>query len=110
MTLAKPASVLFDLDGTIIDSKGDIAAACNHALTSVDRAPLDEAVIATFVGDGARMLVARALGLAPDETLVERALTSFHRYYEDHAAVYTTLMPGALEVLDALVDLSLIHI
>ena len=82
MTLAKPLAVLFDLDGTLIDSKGDIAAACNHALTSVDRAPLEERVIAGFVGDGARMLVSRALGLPPEEPLVERALTEFHRYYE----------------------------
>ena len=104
MPLVNPFAVLFDLDGTIIDSRGDIAAACNHALTSVDRAPLEEQVIAGFVGDGARMLVARALALAPDEPLVERALTAFHRYYEDHAAVHTTLMPGAREVLDALGD------
>jgi 2-phosphoglycolate phosphatase len=104
MTLANPFAVLFDLDGTLVDSKRDIAAACNHALTSVDRAPLTEAVIAGFVGDGASMLVARALGIAPDEPLVGRALTAFHRYYEDHAAVHTTLMPGAREILDALGD------
>jgi phosphoglycolate phosphatase len=104
MTLAKPLAVLFDLDGTLIDSKRDIAAACNHALTSVDRAPLEERVIAGFVGDGARMLVSRALGLPPEDPLVERALTEFHRYYEAHAVVHTTLMPGAREVLDALGD------
>ncbi|MGO8992213.1 MAG: HAD family hydrolase [Polyangiaceae bacterium] len=104
MNLAKPLAVLFDLDGTLIDSRGDIAAACNHALTSVDRAPLDESLIAGFVGDGARVLVARALGVPPDDSLVERALTAFHRYYEEHAVVHTTLMPGAREVLDALGD------
>jgi phosphoglycolate phosphatase len=104
MPLANPLAVLFDLDGTIIDSRGDIAAACNHALTTVDRAPLEESVIAGFVGDGARMLVARALAVPADEPLVDRALTAFHRYYEDHAVVHTTLMPGAREVLDALGD------
>ncbi len=104
MALVNPSAVLFDLDGTLVDSRADIAAACNHALTSVDRAPLDEALIATFVGDGARMLIARALALAPDDPLVDRALVAFHRYYEDHAAVHTTLMPGAREVLDALSD------
>lgn len=104
MRLLNPTAVLFDLDGTIIDSRGDIAAACNHALTSVDRAPLDESVIATYVGDGARMLMARALSIAPDEPIVDRALDAFHRYYEDHAAVHTTLMPGARELLDALDD------
>jgi phosphoglycolate phosphatase len=104
MSLAKPLAVLFDLDGTLVDSKKDIAAACNHALTSVDRAPLDESVIAGFVGDGARLLVARALGVPPEEPLVERALGALHRFYESHAAVHTTLMPGAREVLDALGD------
>jgi phosphoglycolate phosphatase len=105
MTLSSPRAVVFDLDGTIIDSKADIAAACNHALTAVDRAPLDAARIASFVGDGARNLVARALGAPPDAPLVERALAAFHRYYEDHPAVFTTLMPGARDVLDALADL-----
>jgi phosphoglycolate phosphatase len=104
MTLANPRAVLFDLDGTLIDSRADIAAACNHALTSVDRAPLEESVIAGYVGDGARVLLARALALPPDEPLVDRALTAFHRYYEDHAVVHTTLMPGTREVLDALGD------
>jgi len=104
MPLVRPLAVLFDLDGTIIDSRADIAAACNHALTSVDRAPLEEAVIASFVGDGARMLLARALAIPPDDALVDRALAAFSRYYEDHAAVYTTLMPGARELLDTLGD------
>ena len=104
MPLPIPLAVVFDLDGTLIDSRADIAAACNFALTSVDRAPLSETRIASFVGDGARMLVARALGLAGEDLLVERALTAFHRYYEDHPAVHTTLLPGALEVLDALAD------
>jgi 2-phosphoglycolate phosphatase len=104
MNLVNPLAVLFDLDGTLVDSKKDIAAACNHALTSVDRAPLSEATVAGFVGDGARVLLARALAIVPEDPLVDRALTAFHRYYEDHAAVHTTLMPGAREVLDALGD------
>jgi phosphoglycolate phosphatase len=102
--LTRPLAVLFDLDGTLIDSRGDIAASCNHALVSVGRAPLEESVIARFVGDGARVLVARALGLAPTEPLVDRALAIFHRYYEEHPVVHTTLLPGAREILDALGD------
>ncbi|HEY2513033.1 MAG TPA: HAD-IA family hydrolase [Polyangiaceae bacterium] len=102
--LKRPEAMLFDLDGTLVDSKLDIAAACNHALTSVDRAPLPVEAIAGFVGDGARILVRRALGADAPEVLVERALTEFHRYYEEHPAVFTTLMPGALALLDALHD------
>ncbi len=104
IALPAPLAVVFDLDGTLIDSRGDIAAACNFALTSVDRSPLSETRIAGFVGDGARVLLARALGLPDADPLVDRALTSFHRYYEDHPAVYTTLLPGACDVLDALGD------
>jgi 2-phosphoglycolate phosphatase len=100
--LRAPLAVAFDLDGTLIDSKGDIAAACNRALVAVGRAPLDEAVIATFVGDGARVLLARALDREPDDALVDRALSAFQPFYDANAAVRTTLLPGALAVLDVL--------
>jgi phosphoglycolate phosphatase len=88
----------------LIDSRADIAASCNHALRSVGREPLDERVIAGFVGDGARVLVARALGAETGEPIVERALDEYHRYYEAHPVVHTTLLPGAREILDALAD------
>jgi phosphoglycolate phosphatase len=56
------------------------------------------------VGDGARVLVARALAEPPESALVEEALARFHRYYEANPVVHTTLAPGALEVLAALGD------
>ena len=52
---------LFDLDGTLIDSRRSIAAACNHALTSRGRPALPEETVAGFVGDGARSLLMRAI-------------------------------------------------
>jgi len=97
-------AVLFDLDGTLIDSKGDIAAACNHALASLGRAQLPVDVIAGFVGDGARMLLARALARPPEDPVVDQALAVFHPFYEAHPADRTKLLPGAREALDALVD------
>jgi phosphoglycolate phosphatase len=100
----KPVGVVFDLDGTLIDSREDIAAACNHVLHALGRAPLSVDTIASFVGDGARMLVARALDAEPSSTEVEQALAIFHPFYEAHPAVHTTLMPGARELLDALGD------
>jgi phosphoglycolate phosphatase len=102
--LRPPRAVLFDLDGTLIDSKGDIAAACNHALSSVGRAPLSEEQISRFVGDGARVLLARALERDPKDELVERALAAFHPFYEANPATQTTLLPGAEAALDALAD------
>jgi phosphoglycolate phosphatase len=98
---------VFDLDGTLVDSKADIAAACNHTLVAMGRAPLDEEVIARFVGDGARTLLARSLGLPPDEAAVDAALRLFHPYYAAHAAERTRWMPGATELLDALSALPL---
>jgi phosphoglycolate phosphatase len=103
-----PRAIVFDLDGTLVDSSRDIAAACNHALVVEGRAPLPEAIIAGFIGDGARVLVARAFGADPASETVDRALLPFHRYYAAHAAVYTRWMPGAEELLAALAPLPLI--
>ena len=99
-----PLAVVFDLDGTLIDSREDIAAACNHALASRGRAPLPVDTIAQFVGDGARLLVARAFALPARSGEVDGALDAFHAYYEAHPATHTRLMPGATEALDALGD------
>ncbi len=107
LLLRAPRAVAFDLDGTLIDSKGDIAAACNRALAAVGRAPLDIEVIASFVGDGARVLLARALALPPDDALVDRGLAAFHPIYEAASAVHTTLLPGAIALMDALAHVPL---
>ncbi len=100
--LFSPRAVIFDLDGTLIDSREDIAAACNHALVSHGRAPLPMETVRTFVGDGARMLLARAFDVPAKSPELDGPLTAFHAYYQAHPAVYTVLLPGALEVLDAL--------
>jgi phosphoglycolate phosphatase len=102
-----PRAIVFDLDGTLVDSRGDIAAACNHALTAEGRAELPEATIAAFVGDGARALVSRAFGAAPDGETVERALAAFNLYYAAHAAVHTRWIAGVPSVLAALSPLPL---
>jgi phosphoglycolate phosphatase len=64
--------------------------------------PLAEAVIATFVGDGARSLVARAFALAPSAPEVDPLLDEFVRFYAEHPVVHTTWMPGVSDALDAL--------
>lgn len=94
--------VIFDLDGTLVDSRGDIAAACNAALASVGRAALPAATIAGFVGDGGRKLLERALEARPEDPVVDHALAAFDRYYLAHPAVHTVFLPGAREALDAL--------
>jgi phosphoglycolate phosphatase len=93
---------LFDLDGTLIDSRRSIAAACNHALAGAGMAALSEATIATFVGDGARNLIAKASGLAAESPGLDAMLAEFVRFYASHPIEGTTWMPGAREALDAL--------
>lgn len=99
--------VVFDLDGTLIDSRADIAAAANHALERHGLPSLPENEIGGFVGDGARTLIWRAARMTPDSPLVEPLLATYLDYYAEHACVKTTLMPGAQEALDALAPLPL---
>jgi phosphoglycolate phosphatase len=100
-----PRAIVFDLDGTLVDSSRDIAAACNHALVAEGRAELPASTIAGFIGDGARVLLAKAFGAEPASGTVDRALVPFQRYYASHAAVYTHWMPGAVDLLTALAPL-----
>jgi phosphoglycolate phosphatase len=98
--ISRPAAILFDLDGTLVDSKRDIAEALNAALAAVDRRTLPLEDVARMIGDGARMLCARGLGEeASDAALLERTLDAFHVAYRAHPCIHTTLLPGADEAL-----------
>jgi phosphoglycolate phosphatase len=94
--------LVFDLDGTLIDSSRDLSNSVNAMLVQFDRKPLPESVIASYIGDGAGMLVRRALGDQADETYVESALTCFLDYYREHKLDFTRVYPGVLEALAAL--------
>lgn len=96
---------IFDLDGTLIDSRADIARATNHALVSLGREPLPESTIGTFVGDGARMLLVRAFGGEQD---LDRALALYLAYYEQHPFEHSRWMPGAREILERLEPAALV--
>lgn len=74
-------ALLFDLDGTLIDSRADIARACNAALVASGREALAPSYVATLVGDGARVLLARATQTLPDDPLVEELYPTFEREY-----------------------------
>jgi len=99
-----PRAFAFDLDGTLVDSRLDIAAACNHVLVQAGRQPLDPAVVVGFVGDGVRALLARAFGLPPEDGTLDPLVHELVRYYAAHPVVHTTWIPGALATLDALAD------
>jgi phosphoglycolate phosphatase len=103
----RPLAIVFDLDGTLVDSRRDIAAACNHALQAFGRAELPETRIATFVGDGARKLLLRAFGDGVADAEIDEAFATFNRYYASHAADHSRWMPGAEDLLEALAPMPL---
>ena len=114
--------LVWDLDGTLIDSGPDLVASVNAALTAMGRAPLPEAVVARYVGDGAARLMQRALGLdvpldsSPDSPLAPRleaaadeaeaqaarGLDLFLAHYAEHKLDHTVLYPGVSAGLEAL--------
>ncbi|MFO7179370.1 MAG: phosphoglycolate phosphatase [Pseudomonadota bacterium] len=94
--------LVFDLDGTLIDSRTDIARAANHALARHGFPELPESTIALYVGDGARTLMARAAALAPEDPRLTPLHAEFLRYYTAHPVVSTRVIPGAARALEAL--------
>jgi 2-phosphoglycolate phosphatase len=100
--MSAPRGVVFDLDGTLIDSGGDIVAAISHALEVNRRPAVPAATLLRFVGDGARMLCARAAGLTDKHPDLDRIVESYVDYYMEHPTVHTRWMPHARSVLDAL--------
>jgi len=99
-----PRLVVFDLDGTLIDSRVDLANSVNATLGHLGRPALPDAVIATYIGDGVSMLVRRALGDPEgdvhDEEYVEGAVTYFLDYYREHKLDFTYVYEGVVEALD----------
>src|ERR1700726_324700 len=92
--------VIFDLDGTLIDSRLDLVHSVNAALRHIGRPSLPEDVIASYVGDGAPILIQRALGgETVDETTVREGLQFFLSYYREHKLDHTTVYAGIREAL-----------
>lgn len=94
--------IVFDLDGTLIDSSVDLCNSVNAMLINEGRHKLPDAVIASYIGDGATMLVRRALGDPDDKELVDRALRYFLSYYREHKLDNTYAYPGVLDSLQHL--------
>ena len=99
--------LVFDLDGTLIDSRLDLIHSVNAMLQHIGRPELDGDVIASYVGDGAPALVRRAVGDTDDEALFLRALEYFLGYYRLHKLDHTTVYSGVAETLASLASPSL---
>lgn len=100
------SQMLFDLDGTLIDSKTDLANSINLMLIDLGRPILDEDVVGSFVGDGVRVLVRRCLIAThpehqpPDDQLHLRGVSLMHQHYADEMLKTTKLYPQVAETLE----------
>src|SRR5271155_1424909 len=95
MSLAfPPRLIVFDLDGTLIDSRVDLCNSVNATLAHLGKPTLPEAVISGYIGDPE--------GDSTDEQYVTDALTFFLDYYRVHKLDYTYVYPGVLEALEAI--------
>src|SRR5271167_2672364 len=81
--------LVFDLDGTLIDSRRDLVNSVNAMLNHLGRPELHDDLIASYIGDGAGMLVRRALGDVTDDNYLDAALTYFLDYYRVHKLDFT---------------------
>ena len=95
---------IFDLDGTLIDSIGDLSCAVNHALELRGFPTHSVSECRMMVGHGVRNLVRKALpgGLSDDDALVDRTLELFTEYYTEHISVHTRPYPGIADMLERL--------
>jgi len=96
--------LIFDLDGTLIDSKLDLANSVNAARVHLGREPIDADIIGNYVGNGAPVLMRRSLGPEASQEEVDRALEFFLAYYREHMLDNTCLYPGVQEALDRFRD------
>ena len=99
--------LIFDLDGTLIDSKIDLVHSVNATRAHMNLAPISSDLVGTYVGSGAPVLVRRALGPDSSEADVQRALSYFLDYYREHMLDNTYVYPGVREALDRLHDAGL---
>jgi phosphoglycolate phosphatase len=104
--LVRPVEALiFDLDGTLIDSKLDLVHSVNAMLRQIGRVELPVDTVASYIGHGAPRLVASVLGPAATEAERENALALFLAHYGKHNLDETRPYPGVIEALQALANL-----
>lgn len=111
--MKRPRLVVFDLDGTLINSSLDLCNSVNAAMQGVGKSTLPNAVIATYIGDGAAMLVRRALGdpgdvdagnVSAGDALFHRAFELFLQHYREHKLDNTHCYEGVVDSLRVIRD------
>lgn len=100
------AAVIFDLDGTLIDTAGDLAASMNHALVLAGLSPVPAAEVRHLVGHGARRMLMRgyelSAGRAADAAALDLSLSRFLEHYQENIAVHSAPFEGAVAVIERL--------
>ncbi|HVZ16558.1 MAG TPA: HAD hydrolase-like protein, partial [Terriglobales bacterium] len=94
--------LIFDLDGTLVDSRLDLTNSVNAMLRHFGRPELPCELISTYIGDGAPMLVRRSLGDPDDQKFVDEALLFFLGYYREHKLDNTYVYEGIKDSLEAI--------
>lgn len=102
-------AVLFDLDGTLINSIDDLADSVNHTLGALGYPTHETEKYKYFIGNGMRKLIERALG-ARETEVVDRVLEKFMEYYREHSLDKTRPYDGVTELLDALTKKGIISV
>jgi phosphoglycolate phosphatase len=101
--------LLFDLDGTLVDSRIDLINSINLMLAELGRERLPDSSVISFVGEGARLLVERALRSTqekpPQSSEIDRALDAFRHHYREHLLDRTTIYPEVEETLESLANI-----
>ena len=100
-----PTAVVFDLDGTLIDSAADIALALTHTFEGEGLPAFDVETVKTMIGGGSRRLIERAFaarGLDDEPARIDRLTRQFERHYLAHPCRHTRIYPGAIPLLDTL--------
>jgi phosphoglycolate phosphatase len=96
-------ALIFDLDGTLVDTAPDLHAATNHALSLIDRPPISMAELRAFVGHGAMNLIERgvaATGTPVDQTTLKRLHSEFLQFYGDNISAHSQVFEGLPAVLE----------
>lgn len=95
-------AVIFDLDGTLLDTLPDILFCVNETLEKFGRKKIDSALLRKYVGNGAREMIRLSAGVSPEEPLLGGMLDFYNRLYAERFAVDTVVFPGIEETLLAL--------
>jgi phosphoglycolate phosphatase len=98
---------VFDLDGTLVDSREDLYLAVDHALRALSLPPRSMEEVLSFVGEGATLLVSRAI--APHDHLAAPALELWRAHYAEHLLDHTVLYPGVGALLEGSTALLAVH-